>query len=99
MGENDLLALWGWEEDILFHVGHGWPGAHIYLRTTKVINKKVFKKIKTLSDFETFLDIPTKVITECLQITKQYSSKGRKEKTVQIHISPWLNVRKFDGDN
>jgi len=84
--ENDLLARWGWEEDILFHVG-GMPGGHIYLRTNEVINKKQFKKIRKLSDFESLMDIPTNVIEECLQITKQYSSRGRKEKAVQIHIT------------
>merc|ERR1712154_58355 len=45
------------------------------------------------------MGIPTNVIEECLQITKQYSSRGRKEKAVQIHITPWLNVKKLDGDN
>ena len=97
--ENDLLARWGWDEDILFHVGQGMPGGHIYLRTKSVINKKAFKKIKKLSDFETMLYIPSNVIEECLQLAKQYSSRGRKEKAVQIHISPWLNVKKYDGDN
>ena len=96
--ENDLLARWGWEEDILFHVG-GMPGGHIYLRTNQVINKKLFKKIRKMNDFESLMEIPTNVIEECLQITKQYSSRGRKEKAVQIHITPWLNVKKLDGDN
>ena len=96
--ENDLLARWGWEEDILFHVGN-LPGGHVYLRTNQVINKKLFKKIRKLSDFESMMGIPANVIEECLQITKQYSSRGRKEKVAQIHITPWLNVKKMDGDN
>eukprot|EP01083_Nonionella_stella_P028634 78857_1 len=97
--ENDSLACWGWEQDILFHVGEGMPGAHIYLRTPDIVNKKSFKKIKKLPDFESILGIPVEVMEECLQITKQYSSKGRKEKSVQICITPWLNVKKHDGDN
>eukprot|EP01084_Bolivina_argentea_P064116 116963_1 len=96
--ENDLLAQWGWEQDILFHVG-GMSGGHIYLRTANIINKKLFKSIKKLSDFESLLNIPTDVIEECMQLSKQYSSKGRKEKAVQIHITPWLNIKKYDGDN
>ena len=96
--ENDLLARWGWEEDILFHIA-GLPGGHIYLRTPNIINKKAFKRIKKLSDFELLLNIPSNVITQCLQLAKQYSSRGRKEKNASIHITPWLNVKKHDGDN
>ena len=96
--ENDLLARWGWEEDILFHIA-GLPGGHIYLRTPNIINKKAFKQIKKLSDFELLLNIPSNVITQCLQLAKQYSSRGKKEKNASIHITPWLNVKKHDGDN
>eukprot|EP00485_Elphidium_margaritaceum_P002520 CAMPEP_0202692730 /NCGR_PEP_ID=MMETSP1385-20130828/7037_1 /ASSEMBLY_ACC=CAM_ASM_000861 /TAXON_ID=933848 /ORGANISM="Elphidium margaritaceum" /LENGTH=287 /DNA_ID=CAMNT_0049348313 /DNA_START=13 /DNA_END=876 /DNA_ORIENTATION=+ len=97
--ENDLLARYMWPNDILFHVSNLSSG-HVYLRTpTDQIDLKLFKKCNTVTDFFKHFKIPVNVIEECLHLTKASSIKGSKMDSVNIDITPWLNVEKESGTN
>ena len=96
--ENDLLAKYMWPNDILFHVSNLSSG-HIYLRCNSIdcIDLKIFKKCKTITDFFKLFKIPINVIEECLHLTKESSIKGKTLDSVNIDITPWLNVEKIKG--
>eukprot|EP01083_Nonionella_stella_P022779 62984_1 len=95
--ENDLLAKYGWPNDILFHVSNLSSG-HIYLRTPlDSIDLNTFKKVNQVSDFFKLFKIPINVIEEAMHLTKFSSIKGIKLDSVNIDITPWLNVEKVKG--
>ena len=88
-----------WPNDILFHVSNLSSG-HIYLRCpVDAIDLKTFQKVDALSDFFKYLQIPINVVDECLHLTKLSSIKGSKMDSVNIDITPWLNVEKQKGTN
>mmetsp|Transcript_18377 Transcript_18377/g.22596 ORF Transcript_18377/g.22596 Transcript_18377/m.22596 type:complete len:235 (-) Transcript_18377:145-849(-) len=94
--ENDLLAKYGWPEDIFFHADK-ISSAHVYLRTKDNIDHDIFKSIKNWDDFYDKLLIPKIVIKECLQLCKYNSIQGCKQETCKIFLTPWTNISKIIG--
>ena len=90
--ENALLAEFGWNEDILFHCDKV-SSAHVYLRTKKKIDQKLFKKISKKSDFRKYFGISETVIDECLLLTKANSRDAKQSKRAKIIATPWTNIR------
>ncbi|KAJ7373868.1 Coiled-coil domain-containing protein 25 [Desmophyllum pertusum] len=75
---DEELIKWGFPEDVWFHVDK-LSSAHVYLRLRKG---------------ETLDDIPTAVLTDCIQLVKANSIQGNKMNNIAVVYTLWGNLKK-----
>jgi len=94
--ENEVLLKYGFPEDIWFHVD-SLSSAHVYLRLPlgsvelSGVKDKEEAKQRLLAALE---QVPSSIVMEMAQLTKENSIEGCKRAAVDIVYTPFLNLRK-----